>query len=61
MPEMTKKSRKRMRKNRSNRANLVTPKKPCLRCRSLSPRPENMRLCDNCKDHEIFGSVFAAY
>ena len=35
--------------------------KPCLRCRSKTPRPKNQWLCSDCKGSDIFSGIYSAY
>lgn len=38
-----------------------TPSKPCLRCGSNAPRDPVHRICDNCKNSDVFGGMYGAY
>lgn len=38
-----------------------TPSKPCLRCGSNSPRDPAHRLCDRCKESDVFSGMYGAY
>ena len=46
---------------KSPHRNKGTWVKPCLRCRSKTPRPKNQWLCADCKGHDIFGGLYSAY
>jgi len=38
-----------------------TPSKPCLKCGSNAPRDPAHRICDRCKESDVFSGMYGAY